>query len=256
MRKIASFSRWSLVMWAACGLAMSLVADRTARAESISITITGPGFSIPVDALITGGATPTFYGNVDITTLNTLLSTDGSSLQFSALGGSSNWSGATSGGILSLTGGISNVFGSSGTNSLTITETEMGFNTPIGSSGALFSSSTGNYNNAGPGNFHTADSSFNAVTTPSYTLSSTISGPDPTTGSAMAPIPSFSTPYTLVNTIHFKLPTLGADDSFGVTAKATAIPEPASVVTMLIGLPLPLVGLAWLRRRRTIQQGS
>jgi hypothetical protein len=38
--------------------------------------------------------------------------------------------------------------------------------------------------------------------------------------------------------------------------KATAIPEPASVVTMLIGLPLPLVGLAWLRRRRTVVENS
>jgi hypothetical protein len=40
-------------------------------------------------------------------------------------------------------------------------------------------------------------------------------------------------------------------DSFGVTSTIalTAVPEPASVVSMLVGLPLSLVTLGSLRRR-------
>jgi hypothetical protein len=59
----------------------------------------------------------------------------------------------------------------------------------------------------------------------------------------------------LTNVITINLtpnPSTVVQAGFSVGAQATvvpAIPEPASVVTMLIGLPLPLVGLAWLRRR-------
>ena len=260
MRKAASFSRWGLLMGVACGLAMLQVANRAARAETISISIVANGFTIDVDTLATGG-TSTNYGTVDIVTLNTILAGDGSAYQFSALGGSSNWSGASTGGILSLTGEISIPAGITGSTSLVISETEKGFNTPSGFAGTLLSSSTGNYNDAGPGNSHSADSAFNlpAITTPTYKIASTNTGPDPHTGSASAPIPSFTTPYSLSNFISFSLTpnsSLSPVDSFGVTAKVTAIPEPASVVTMLIGLPLPLVGLAWLRRRRTVEQNS
>ena len=258
MRKAASFSRWGLLMGVACGLAMLPVANRAARAETISISIVANGTPIPVDPLILSGATSQNYGTVDLTTLNTLMHSAGSVYEFSALGGSSNWPGASTDGTLTLSGGIFIPTGAIGSTSLSITETESGFNTPSGFSGTLLSSSTGNFNDAGPGNSHSASSSFNAITTPTYLVASKITGPDPQVGSASTPIPSLVTPYTLTNVISFSLSSPGASDSFGVTAKvtATAIPEPASVVTMLIGLPLPLVGLAWLRRRRTVVENS
>ena len=37
MRKAASFSRWSLLLGVACGLAMLPVANRAARAEAIDV---------------------------------------------------------------------------------------------------------------------------------------------------------------------------------------------------------------------------
>ena len=257
MRKVASFCRWSLLMGVACGLAVLPIGSSAAHAEAISMTIMlGNGDTIPVDPLILSGASPTNYGTVDLTTLNGVLAADGSAYSFSALGGSSNWSGAASGGSLTLSGGIS-LSTPGGVTGLTITETESGFITPSGPSGTLASSSTGNFNGAGPGNSHSASSQFNALPPiPAYTVASTISGPDHEGAGASAPITSFSTPYTLTNTISFALSTNGATDSFGVTSSATAIPEPASVVMMLIGLPLPLVGLAWLRRRRTVLQNS
>lgn len=258
MKKFGSFSRWTLLMGVACGLAVLPVANRAARAESISISIVANGTTIDVDPLILSGATPTFYGTVDLVSLNSALVSAGSAYQFSALGGSSNWSGASTGGTLTLSGGISIAAGTVGNTSLSITETESGFINPSGPSGTLLSSSTGNFNDAGPGNSHTANSSFNGITTPSYLVASKITGPDPEGGSASAAITSFSTPYTLTNSISFSLTpsSSGPSDSFGVTAKATAIPEPASVVTMLIGLPLPLVGLAWLRRRTVVVKNS
>jgi hypothetical protein len=42
-------------------------------------------------------------------------------------------------------------------------------------------------------------------------------------------------------------------DSFGVTATITAqstVPEPVSFVIMLLGIPMPIVAVALLRRRR------
>jgi len=233
------------------GLAVS-----EARAETISITVVANGVIIPVDPLTTGGST-TNYGTVDLTTLNALLTGAGSAYQFSALGGSSNWSGAPSGGILSLSGGLFIPVGGVGSTSLTITETEDGFISPSGGSGTLNSSSTGNFNDAGPGNSHDANSSFNAITTPTYTVASIITGPDPEGGSASTGIPAFVTPYTLANFASFNLTasaTASPQDSFGVTVKAlAAIPEPASLVTMLFGLPLPMVLLGLVQRRRRSQ---
>ena len=103
MRKVSSFSRWSLLVAAACGLAMSCVADRAAHAETIDFTFTGPTFSITFDpssgtqfdpSTMTSGAS---YSTSDLATLNTLLSADGSAYTFSSLGGTNNWSGAASG---------------------------------------------------------------------------------------------------------------------------------------------------------------
>jgi hypothetical protein len=136
---------------------------------------------------------------------------------------------------------------------LTLTETETGFSVPSGSGpGLLKSSSTGNYDDAGPGNSHSANSSFDALTTSTYAVTSLSTGPDPEIGSASLAIP-FSSPYDLSNFISFSLSpssTSEPNDSFGVTAKVTggSVPEPASVITMSVGL-LPLMGIVLLRRR-------
>jgi hypothetical protein len=260
MRKAVSFSRTGFLIGVACGLAVLAVANPAARAESITISIVANGFTIPVDPLILSGATSQNYGTVDLTTLNSILTTDGSAYQFSALGGNSNWSGSPSGGTLNLFGGISIPVGGTGSTSLTITETESGFISPSGPSGTLSSSSTGNYNSASPGDSHSANSSFNAITTPTYVVATgpLSPGPDPETGSASAAIPSFVTPYTLTNSISFSLAPSASgspSDGFGVNAKVVAaavVPEPASVVTMMLGMPLPLLYVAWLRRRRAL----
>lgn len=251
MSKWGGLFRSALVASLACGLGMLAFEGRAAHAESISITIVANGTTILVDPFVTTGADKQNYGSVDLVALNSALISAGSAYRFSALGGSSNWAGAPSGGTLTLSGEIRIPAGTSGSTSLTITEKEDGFTSPSGVSGTLLSSSTGNYNDAGPGNSHDANSSFNAITTPTYTVASTNTGPDNQGKNTSTPIGAFVTPYSLSNFISFSLTPSSSTptDGFSVTAKATAvIPEPASMLMMMIGLPLPLVSVAWLRR--------
>jgi hypothetical protein len=215
------------------------------------MTIVANGTTIPVDPLIISGASSTDYGTVNLTALNTELAAAGSAYQFSALGGSSNFSGSITGGVLQLNGGIFIPTGGSGSTSLTITETENGFTKPAGSLGFLASSSTGNFNSAGPGNSHSAFSSFNTTSTPTYTLASTLSGPDPEVGSASAGLSTFGTPYTLTNGISFNMTPSGSSspqDGFSVSSFAaiSSAPEPASLVAMLSAAPALL--FFWRRR--------
>jgi hypothetical protein len=86
--------------------------------------------------------------------------------------------------------------------------------------------------------------------------------PGITDGPASAAVAAVPSLYTVTNVIEWGVtnfglsrpPAGGADviDTFGLTAQVAAvpIPEPASLVVMLMGVPLPLVFL--LRRRRAL----
>jgi len=258
MSKWLRFCRGGLVMAVVCSLAMIALEGREARAGIVITMSINGGAPLDLIAFTTPLATDpgqlNNYGTVDLTGLNTTLAAAGSAYQFTSLGGSSNWAGSPTGGSLSLTGGIAIPAGVVGTTSLTLTETESGFTSPSGISGTLLSTSQGNYSDAGPGNSHDAQSSFNAINTPLYNVASTQTGPDHEQGQASAGIAAFVTPYTLVNFISFHLTPSSSipTDNFNVVAGVTsaAIPEPVSMVTMLIGLPLPLMCLAWVRRHR------
>lgn len=261
MRKTFSLSRACLLLGVACGLGMIGLGGRESRAESITMTIVANGTTILVDPLILSGADSQNYGSIDLTTLNSLLVGAGSAYQFSALGASSNWSGAPDGGLLNLSGGIFIPKGSTGNADLTITASEDGFISPSGPTGALASTSTGNFGGASPGDSHDASSSYlglGTVTAGPYTLT-TATGSDGEDGAAAAGIPTFVTPYTLQNFISFHLTpsTLNSPtDGFSVNAIVRAnpvVPEPTSIITMALGLPFPLVlYLAWLRRRHAV----
>lgn len=228
------------------------LAASQARAESISISILANGTTIDVDALTTGG-TPTFYGNVDLVTLNALLTAAGSEYQFSALGGTSNFSGSPGSATLSLSGGINIPAFGTGSPALTITETEGGFLTPAGEPGIATSTTTGNWVTASPGDSHTAFSSFNNTDTPPITLFAPLGGTGPTGGSNSTPTTLVTAPYQLDNQISFSIAPGGANspqDSFGVGVKLTVIPEPASGVLMSLGLPLSVIFLGLRKRYR------
>ena len=123
-----------------------------------------------VDVIAT--ATPTTY-NVDaggLAAINAFLLANGSEYQFISLGGSSNSPGNSAQGNLVLTGEIHSVVGGGPDGVLKITETETGFSAPSGPSGALRSSSTGNFTNQAAGAGQTVSSAFNAISTPTYSI--------------------------------------------------------------------------------------
>jgi hypothetical protein len=260
MSKWLRFCRKRLIMAAACGLGLLACEVREASAGiviemSLNGGVTFTDLAAFTTPLLTDPLQLQNYGTVNLDLLNTFLGASGSAYQFTALGGSSNWAGQPDGGALSITGGIEIPAGAAGTNTLLLRETEAGFTSPSGPAGTLLSASTATFSGAEKGNLHTASSSFNLLSTPLYQVLSNGTFPNNQGGNQMAAIPAFVTPYTLDNEIRFGLigsPKFSPTDNFGLAAAATVIPEPASVVVMMIGLPVPLVGLAWLRRRRAL----
>jgi hypothetical protein len=219
----------------------------------MSIDIGGGPFSID-PFVIAPGPTATDYGVVDLVSLNATLTGLGSAYQFDSLGGSSNFPGDSTQGFLSVNGGIKILAGAAGSTILILTAFEDGFTAPTGPSGTLASTSTGNFNNQVAGAGHTASGAFNATSTPTYAVLSSGTGVNPETGSASVGIAPVAALYTLTNVITFGLtPSASAVVSDGFSAQVTissVVPEPASLVTMLTAIPLPLVVLGLLRRRR------
>jgi hypothetical protein len=263
MSKWLRFCRGGLVMVVACSLAMLAFEGREARAGIVvELSLDGGATFNDLAAFTTPLATDpgqlNSYGTVNLDLLNLFIGAAGSAYQFTALGGSSNWAGTPNGGALSLTGGITIPSGATGSTSLILHETEAGFTSPSGPSGLLLSASTATFAGAAVGNLHSAQSSFNGVTTPFYDISSSGVLPNQEGNSSLAAIPAFVTPYTLDNTLSFGLipsPSFNPTDNFGAAAAVTTIPEPASVIMMSIGLPLALVGLARLGRRQARAKG-
>jgi hypothetical protein len=243
------------------GLALSALLGLSAsqaNAETIDITVQ-VGAGPVVDLAIFGGvgsANGYVMNDAAVFALNSFLTTSSSQYLFgtgaTTLGGISNFPGSSSAGALELTGTILSV--RSGTAALTLRETESGFTAPTGPSGTLFSSSTGDFANAAAGTGHTASSSFNGTSTPTYSVLSTTTNPNPAGGMANIPVSPVPTLYTLTNSITFNLKAGTTAnpivDGFAVVAVVTAIPEPASLVMMLTGIPLPIVVIGLLRRRR------
>jgi len=234
---------------------VGLITTSGARAETISMTISlGGGATFLVDAVATATATTYVVDAPGIAAVNAFLTTNGSEYQFVSLGGSSNFPGNSVQGNLVVTGEIHSVVGGGADAVLKLTETEADFTSPTGPTGTLMSSSTGNFTNQPAGKGHTASSAFNATSTPTYSVLSSGPAVNGQAGAGSIGTSPVSTLYTLTNVATFGLSPAAAPndivDSFGVTATISTVPEPASLVTMLLGIPLPLVVLGLLRRRR------
>ncbi len=222
---------------------MSLPAGQ-AQAEVITMSVeVGTG---PVVDLATFGGVGTANGYVmgsgSIAALNAFLGAQGSQYQFTAIGGTSNFPGSTRG-QLTLDGALISV--GTGDAGLTISETEDGFTLPPPYS--LTSSSTGFFVNQPSGGGHTASSSFNGASTPTYSVLSDGIGTNTQVNMATMEV-STVTPYTVSNTIIFGLApgttTSPITDEFSVSA--TVVPEPSTWAMMLLGF----AGLAFSGYRR------
>jgi hypothetical protein len=247
-----------------------MAGEARAAAISMTISVTNASTSFDIDAVAVATATSYTVDSTGLTAINGYLAANGSEYRFASsttgtttnLGGSSNFPGSTQG-LLTVTGEI-HALATGGTNAgVTITETESGFTSPTGSTGTLSSSSSGTFTNQSTGGGHEVTSMFNGTPTPSYNVLS-VNPPNPNsqTGVASVTVAPVPTLYTLTNVISWGVSAPGLDhpatghpdtiDGFSVSAVVTAVPEPASLVTMLMGTPLPLAVLWFLRRRRAL----
>jgi len=237
-------------LFLALGLAalMGLSAPE-ARAGNVTLTLTWSGgttgpidFTSPFAQL---GSTADSL-TIDTSVLNAFLAGNGSDYMFSDLGASSNNPGDPSGAVLRETGtGI--LSGAGGDTSITILATQTGFMSPSGA-GTLFSASSANFTSTTTGS-QTSSGSLDATNTP--TLTYAVPGGFNTNSTGATGNPAG---YMLdaTSTINLGGAATGASDQMTnkVTFSAAAIPEPASLIMMLTGMPLPLVVLGLLRRRR------
>lgn len=236
----------------ALGLAalMGLSASE-ARAENVTLTLTWTGGSVTIDftsPFAQAGSTPDLL-TVDTGTLNAFLAANGSNYSFQDLGASSNNPGDPSGSVLRETG-TAILSGTGGDSTITVHASQDSFTSPSGL-GTLQSTSTANFTNV-PVGTSTSNSSLDATTTAPIVYSSTGLPLNAHSGGNSVGATGAPAGYTLDNTTIIAL-TGGAtaSDQFSVSSKFTSsgIPEPASLVLMLTGMPLPLVLVGLLRRR-------
>jgi hypothetical protein len=249
----------------ALGALVGLMANES-RAETITLTITANGtpfvitnIPIPTGAPAALVNPPTSAQSLSINTgnLNAVLA-GVSNYQFTELGVTSNWSGTSDAGAFLKIGGTLVLPAGLAPDAvpITISATEDGFALPIGNGGVLMTTANANYAGAAVGSNQTANTgSFNATNLSTSDLPFTAANPNPgamaTTG-----IGSVAAGFSLDTSVSLSLVAASAGsnaaDTFAVTATvtATAIPEPASMVVMLTGMPLPLAVVGLLRRRR------
>ena len=214
--------------------------------------------------VIYGGSTFTFTGTQNavspsLTVLNGDLA--GSGYSFTGIGGSSNNGFATTNAFVADSGTLTFTAGGTG-GPLTIIVTEGGFTAPasgfgnnmMSTQGATFTNTTTTSSQSDVGNF--TDNGVvnqNLPTSPSTLVATT---PASQSASASSGLPPYVTPFTLTSTTTINLSAASSaspgNDVFTSTTSvsAQAVPEPASVILMLTGMPLPLVVMGLLRRRR------
>jgi len=238
------------VAFLALGLAALIgLSASEARAGNVSLTLTWTGgttgaidFTSPFAQL--GSTADSLTINTQV--LNAFLAGNGSNLSFSDLGADSNNPGSSVGAVLRETGNVI-ISGAGGSNTISIVASQDTFTSPSGS-GTLTQASSANFTGT---LLSTQDSSVSLDST--TTSAPTYTGPG---GFDMHSVGATGNPagYTLTASSDITLSGLltNSSDQFSNKAVFTtaAIPEPASIIMMLTGMPLPLVVLGLLRRRR------
>jgi hypothetical protein len=250
------------------GLALSLAATlagaQTARADQLTLFVQQSGFGVvaiddggiyDIDGVVNGKIT------VDTPTLNTDLANAGWTVTFNDLGAISN---ALIGGLttasLSQTGTMLLNAGA-GPATVTIMASDINWNSPTGPALELLSSGTANFTGTTAGNSNSFQSWYNDSNVLGATQDATAllnflsSGPNPNAhagdnSAAYAPlvVPFGMTNQTVI-TLSGGTASNPAKDQFSGSTTLTAVPEPASVSLIGIGLPLTLLGLRFRRRR-------
>jgi hypothetical protein len=229
-----------------------------ARAGNLTMTLTWTGGSLSFDNTSATFALPGSSLTsllVNTNAVNTFLMTNGSAITFSALGAASNFPGGVpipSQATLDETG-TAVLIGATGATAITVHTSQAGFTTPAGLPGTLNSAQTAIFTNMVAGTNQSSSSSYNATNTPLLTSVSTGTQLQSYSPSNSIPVGVVVSGYTLDNTATLTMtgstPGAGTTDQFAVGATLSTVPEPASLILMLTGLPLPLVVVGLLRRR-------
>jgi len=231
-----------LLMSLALSAVMGLMGTQ-ANAGSITITVDLNGAPL----LSFSSVPPDQSVNFPLVAINSALTGAGSAYQFTGLSAQSNYTGSAIGSLQ--TTFQLNTSGAGTTAAvLSIDTVQSGFLSPLGPGGVAVSTAGGSYNTASGSLSYTSD--YQGANTP--TLVFPVSGTNSysaTTGAI--PIGAIPTGYQLSNHFLISLAT-GPDVFLGGTGGivVSAVPEPSSIVTMLMGMPLPLAVVFGLIRRR------
>jgi hypothetical protein len=230
--------------------ALLSVTGREAKAGNLTITVSWTGGSVSVDftspQAVAGGTANSFA--VDPILLNASIADSG--YQFSELGGSSNNPGNSLFSLVRMTGTTFLNGDVEPPSALTVTASQTEFTSPSGPGGILASRASGNYLRADAGSTMTSSVSLDATSTPSLVF-------NPPGAFLQNSISASANPsgYTLTATVNITL--VGPSGFGGVSDQFTnnaafIVPEPASIVMMVAGMPLPLVLMALFRRRLAV----
>jgi hypothetical protein len=219
-----------------------------ARAGNVTLTLTWSGGTTgPIDFTSPFAQLGSTANSVTIDTgvLNAFLAGNGSDLMFSALSADSNNPGAATA-ILRETGNAI-ISGTGGDDSISIVATQDGFMSPSGS-GSLSQAAGANFTETTTST-QTSSVSLDGTTTsvPTFTgAGGFLTGSTSASGNPAGYSLTASTDISLTGTPN------STSDQFSnkATFSVNAVPEPASVIVMLTGMPLPLVLLGLLRRQR------
>jgi hypothetical protein len=281
MSKWLHFCRKGLTFGVACGLAMLAVTGQAARAGSGNVTIFitegaltpfSFDFTSPLANPITPGDMNHLLADasgINMGNLNTTLAGLGYDFQFDSLSANANAPGAGGLAKLIMSGQIERTTTTGGNKTIQIDVSQNNYSTTATLLGILNNAATGIFTNAPGGNNQLSTSYFNSnnnqddtsgihTTTLNYisTGLNPNAHPGPGEPGSSPPLGVPSTPdFSLTGRLNITLgQSTGADnptDQFSMsTTVTTAVPEPASIALMGMGLAAVIVGLGRLRRRR------
>jgi hypothetical protein len=240
-------------------ITMSITDDTTSTTTVFNVAkgsandVTSPTITNAANIITVGGAFDSSATGLNLTGVNSNTNNPGTTNATISLGGTASV--------------VSGVATSDDTYTVLITVSQTSFTSPTGAHGTLSdsTSSTISATTGAAGDMQKIQSWYNPLNTNAAVGSSTpgVSYALPATASSMSlgsPTESTSvsvapTPYALIERITIVITGNSSDpnakDVFGgtTTLTASAIPEPASIVMMLTGMPLAIVGMV-LRRRR------
>jgi len=246
------------------GLAVIALAGQTARAGNVTIVISEGALAPVTISLGSGLEGPGATNNnvtADVGLVNAALTAAGYDFNFNALGAIANSPASGIVANLFLTGQVFRTT-AGGAATITIDATQNDYTTLASMGGSLSSFSTANFAGTSGGISQVGTSYFSTSNAQGDTSGPSTTAPTlvPPGGVAFEPTVGVpSTPaFSLTSRVVISLAgdTTGGSnppiDQFTHSTSVAAVPEPASVAMLGMGMPVAFMGLVWLRRVRGI----